>query len=107
MSAALTLFAWLLVAHAVCDYPLQGDFLARAKNHRAPLPNIPAWQALWWHAVMHAGAVAWLTGVPALGVCELIAHMAIDWAKCEGWTDFNVDQALHVACKGMWVALLA
>jgi hypothetical protein len=25
----------LCAGHAVCDYPLQGDFLARAKNHRA------------------------------------------------------------------------
>ncbi len=26
---------WLFVAHAVCDYPLQGDFLAKAKNQMA------------------------------------------------------------------------
>jgi hypothetical protein len=24
----------LLAGHAVCDYPLQGDFLARGKNHK-------------------------------------------------------------------------
>lgn len=31
----------LLAGHALCDYPLQGDFLAKAKNRAAPLPGVP------------------------------------------------------------------
>jgi hypothetical protein len=36
----------LLVDHALADYPLQGDFLARAKNHTAPIPGISWYQSL-------------------------------------------------------------
>jgi hypothetical protein len=30
----ITTILLLFAGHALCDYPLQGDFLARAKNHR-------------------------------------------------------------------------
>lgn len=100
-----TLF-WLLVGHAVADYPLQGDFLARGKNHRAPLVDIPWYQCLAWHALMHAGAVALITQSIAIGLCEFVAHVAIDYAKCDGKTSFNTDQALHVACKIAWAFMV-
>lgn len=35
------LFAALVAGHALADYPLQGDFLARAKNRAAPIPGVP------------------------------------------------------------------
>jgi hypothetical protein len=105
MTYALTLFSLLVVAHFVCDYPLQGDFLSKAKNHRAPFPGVPWGQALAAHAVIHGGAVGILTGHWWLGVAEVIAHAAIDYLKCDGLLSFNVDQALHIACKVVWVAL--
>ena len=40
----LTLLILLLVAHALADYPLQGDFLAKAKF--GTIPGIPGWYAL-------------------------------------------------------------
>jgi hypothetical protein len=46
----MTLFFWLLVGHAIADYPLQGDFLAKAKNYTLAIPGIPWQQALFWHA---------------------------------------------------------
>ena len=95
----MELLFWLIVGHAVCDYPLQGDFLAKAKNHRAPLPGVPWWIALSAHSAIHAGAVAFATGVIAIGVIEWALHCLIDFAKCEGWTGFKIDQALHVVCK--------
>lgn len=98
----MTLFFWLMVGHAVADYPLQGDFLARAKNHTAPIPGIPWQQALFWHALMHGGAVALITHSVALGLAETFVHMTIDFCKCQGWADFNADQALHVTCKVAW-----
>ena len=101
----MTLF-WLIVGHAVADYPLQGDFLARGKNHRQPLPGVPWWQCLVWHAAMHAGAVALATGSVALGCAEFVVHCAIDYGKCDGRYGFNADQALHVACKFAWCGLL-
>jgi hypothetical protein len=39
--ALISSFWWLLVAHVLADYPLQGAFLARGKNHRNPIPGIP------------------------------------------------------------------
>lgn len=98
-------FGALIAGHALCDYPLQGDFLARAKNRAMPIPGVPWYQALGAHAIIHGGAVALLTGVPLLGLAEVVAHAAIDDAKCTGKIGFNTDQALHIACKALWVFL--
>ena len=101
----LELFALLLAAHALADYPLQGDFLAKAKNHTAPLPGVPWYQALMAHSAIHGGFVGLITGSLLLGLAEFALHCAIDRAKCAARIDFNTDQALHVACKGVWAAL--
>lgn len=99
------MFGLLVFGHALADYPLQGDFLARAKNRTAPLPGVPWRQALWAHALIHGGFVALITGNWWLGVLEMIAHALIDDAKCRGFIGFNADQALHIACKLQWVLL--
>jgi len=104
MTQALTMLFLLLAAHALADYPLQGDFLAKAKNRAAPIPGVPFYQALGAHAVIHGGFVALITGVWWLGLAEVAAHALIDDAKCTGKIDFNTDQVLHVACKLFWVA---
>lgn len=95
----------LAVGHALADYPLQGDFLAKAKNRTAPIPGVPWYQALGAHALIHGGVVAALTGVLWLGVAEAVAHFIIDDAKCRGRIDFNQDQALHLAFKAAWVLI--
>lgn len=99
------LFLSLIAAHAVCDYPLQGDFLARAKNRISPVPGFPWYQALGAHAAIHGGAVGLITGLWWLGVAEAAAHFAIDDLKCAGRISLNGDQALHVACKVLWAAV--
>lgn len=98
----LELFAVMLVGHAVADYPLQGDFLAKAKNHRAPLPGIPWQHGLIWHSIIHGGAVGLITGSLVLGIAEYAVHAVIDFLKCDGRTSLNTDQALHVLCKIAW-----
>ena len=106
-------FFWLLVGHAVADYPLQGDFLTKAKNRATPIPGVPWIHGLLPHAMMHAGAVALVTGSVWLGVAEFVVHCLIDDAKCTGRfgapgaRSFHVDQALHVACKVAWAILAA
>lgn len=121
----MTLLFWLLVGHSLADYPLQGQFLALAKR-RGGIGSTP-WQiALAAHSLIHAGAVALITGSVALGLMEFAVHCLIDYAKCEGWFTpvwpmtqnlgewepiaqrraFWIDQTLHVACKILWVALL-
>lgn len=110
-------FGVLLFGHALADYPLQGDFLARAKNRAAPIPGVPWYQALGSHAIIHGGcvfiALAGLNAIAAIwcGLAEVVAHALIDDAKCTGKLAsdparaFNIDQALHVACKALWAAI--
>jgi hypothetical protein len=102
----LTVFLLMIAGHALADYPLQGDFLARAKNHRVPLPGVPWYQALAAHGVIHGAFVGLVTGMIVLATAEAVAHMSIDYLKSEGAISFNVDQALHVGCKVIWCVLL-
>lgn len=97
------LFFWLLVAHSLCDYPLQGQWLSDAK--RAGAAGLHWSFAITWHSMIHAGAVALLTGSLAIGILELTSHWSIDFAKTRGRFGDNVDQLLHVACKLAWVVL--
>lgn len=100
--------ALLLIVHAIADYPLQGDWLSKAKNHRLSLvPGECIWPgALASHAAIHAGGVWLVTGSAALAVAEFAAHATIDFAKCDGRLSYNLDQGLHVACKIAWAAVL-
>ncbi len=45
-------------------------------------------------------------GSLSLASAELIAHMLIDYGKCDGRYGLHVDQALHVACKVLWLVVL-
>jgi hypothetical protein len=95
----------LLAAHALCDYPLQGDFLARGKNRTDPIPGVPWYQCLLAHALIHAGAVALITKSSRLGVAEFAVHAVTDYAKCSGNLTFDQDQAIHYGSKVLWYAL--
>jgi len=92
---------YLLAAHWLADYPLQGDFLSKAKQS-GPLRV--------YHLIAHAGiqgaGVALVTGSLWLGLAEWIVHTLIDEAKVRGMTAFAQDQALHIACKALWLAVL-
>lgn len=90
----MTLLLMLLAAHWLCDYPLQGDFLAKAKQ-AGPLRVYH----LVAHAGIHGGAVALVTGSLWLGLLEWALHTVIDELKVRGKTSFAVDQALHIGCK--------
>lgn len=100
-----TLF-WLVVAHYVCDYPLQSAFMAAGKNRFSPLPHAPWYQVLFAHATIHGGGVALVTGYLSLGVAEVCVHCFIDYAKTAGRLSYNQDQALHVGCKLAWASLV-
>lgn len=96
------IFWLLLIAHCVTDFPLQGDFLAKAKNHRAPIMGVPWFPCLLAHVVISGGGVTLVTGSLVLGVLEAAAHLAIDYCKNDGDYGFVTDQVLHVACKVIW-----
>jgi hypothetical protein len=101
----LATLALLVVAHALCDYPLQGDFLARAKSPVSPLPGIPWQWAMGAHSAIHAGAVWLVTSSWLCAALEFVAHFTIDVLKCCGSIGFSSDQWLHLGCKAAWAVL--
>lgn len=106
-AAAFALFFALLIGHCLADFPLQGQFLAMGKNrhHRMPAPEGSPFPPHLWvyclssHSIIHAAPVWLITGSVTLAAIEVVLHWLIDFAKNEGWTNFGVDQGLHVACK--------
>lgn len=85
------------------DYPLQGDFLAQAKNRHTAIGKPIWWMALPSHGAIHGAGVFLITGSLTFGIAELIAHSIIDALKCEGRITYAQDQLLHVACKVAWL----
>ena len=102
---AFNLLIMLLLGHFVADYPLQGDKMAVEK---CPGRDVTLdWR--WWmtaHAGTHGFVVAFLTGIPLLGVTEMIAHSLIDYGKCRLGYKLIVDQALHWLCKLIWMVFV-
>lgn len=107
MFEILYMFFLLVAAHALADYPLQGDFLAKAKNRLAPIPGVPWYHAMGAHAFIHGGFVTLITGSLTLGILEVFLHFLIDDLKCAGEISFNKDQFLHILCKVNWCVLIA
>lgn len=112
-TAAQVLFL-LVAGHALMDFPLQGEFLAQCKSRRYLEQRAdPARPPSIWivcmvsHCALHAAAVWIITGCVILGCVEFLLHAIIDTVKCEGFTSFNQDQLLHLACKIGYVGIAA
>lgn len=108
--AGLQILFALLIAHALFDYPLQGDFLSRNKNRHYKDENNNV-KGLWIHcltshSILHAGSVWLITGSFVIGIMEFALHWVIDFLKCEGITNFHTDQFLHVLCRILYVIIL-
>jgi hypothetical protein len=97
----------LMIGHAFADYPMQSDFVATAKNHTTELGKVFWKWVLPSHGLIHAAPVYLITGSFVLALAEFVCHTVIDYLKCDGKLTFNQDQWLHVACKVLWVGLLA
>lgn len=102
----------LLVGHALADFALQTDWIAKNKNRHAipggydPKIHGPL-QTIWpyvltSHALIHGAFVFLATGRIELGIAETMAHWMIDFGKCEKWYGIHIDQALHIFCKLLW-----
>jgi len=105
----------LLMAHAVTDFGLQSEWMARAKNFRVP-PSLPppgqrpnvVWPfVLLAHALINAAGVYVVTQRMGFAVFECVAHFGIDLLKCYGGTDVYRDQFLHLSTKLMIAATVA
>ncbi|MEO0445599.1 MAG: DUF3307 domain-containing protein [Verrucomicrobiota bacterium] len=102
-----------LIAHAIADFSLQSEFLALGKNHRSDhsFQGLEGTRGIWFHcltahSLVHAGAVWIVSGNVYLGLIEFGLHWFIDFIKSERWTNFHVDQLLHVLCKAGYVAAI-
>jgi hypothetical protein len=102
----LAVFFALAVAHAVADFPLQGDYLARQKTRSTSGSRSEWLVALTAHSLIHAGAVWLVTGSMILGAAELVLHSLIDLGKGERKFGLVTDQVLHLSCKAIYVLLL-
>ena len=66
-------FWWMLVGHALADYPLQSEAMAREKDRHSTTPlqaSVPWFYWLTAHALLHGGAVGLVTQSIWLGLAE-------------------------------------
>jgi hypothetical protein len=93
----------LIIGHALVDYSLQNDTMAKFKNRHILNNTVPWYYFMTAHALINAGMVWAVTGNVSFGIAELVLHWVIDFAKCEKWINVHADQGLHILCKLMYV----
>lgn len=93
----LTLFLLVLV-HFVADWPLQSDFIAKAKSPWRPEGAGGLWfWALTAHASTHALGTYLVTRRVDCALFVLGTHWIVDLMKCRGAIGIHVDQILHLS----------
>lgn len=102
----MKILLFLLSGHALCDFALQNDFVAKGKNYKTRFPGMAWQQIMLAHCLIHSGMVLWITHSVWMAIAELAIHYATDYAKCDGRITFNQDQAIHYGCKILWAALV-
>lgn len=102
----LALFAAFVVVHALADFPLQGEYLARHKSRKGADSRSDWLVALSAHCVIHAGGVWLVSGSLSLAAVELTLHGLTDLGKGEEKYGLVPDQLLHLACKLGYVLVL-
>jgi len=103
----MEIFLLMLVGHVLADFPLQGEWLSKAKNHKLDLVGEKIWPiSLASHSLIHAAIIFLITGSWLLVCLEFISHSIIDYVKCDGKIGYNLDQILHVACKVVWSIMI-
>jgi hypothetical protein len=105
----MTIFFYLIAAHFLCDFSLQGDAMAREKSRHSKTDLQKAVPWFYWltaHAFVHGLAVTVITGSVILGILEVFCHWIIDFLKCERTIDIHHDQLYHILSKVTWFAIL-
>lgn len=102
----------LLAGHALADFGLQTEFVARFKNHHEKMagtvskrPDLIWIHILMAHSIIHGLAVFLILGNLWLGIAETLCHAATDFMKSNNRFGFHTDQFIHIACKFLWWAL--
>ena len=110
----ITLLFLLLFGHALADFALQPEIMAKLKNrYNKPdfIPKgqkfIPTWEYwLFAHGLIHGGFVYIFTGIIWLGIAEVSLHIFIDFLKCENYTNPHIDQFLHIISKVIYILVV-
>lgn len=98
----------LVMAHFLCDFALQNDFVANFKARFVGDRKNDMWMwVLSAHCAIHALPVFILTKSIALSALMFGTHFIIDLMKCERKISFNMDQSLHLIVVVLIVALYA
>lgn len=96
----LEIILWILLAHYVLDYPLQGSFLAQTKGEY--------FYSLFAHSMIYGLGMAFvfkLLGVFTMwkAIVLVVSHIIIDYKKATAQdkeksltTYLYIDQALHI-----------
>ena len=108
-TAIFTIFFYLVAAHALLDFPLQGEQTAINKNPNSNTElqkSVPWYYWMGSHAILHGAAVTIITNSLVCGLGEVLAHFVIDLNKCNGRYSIHVDQFLHILCKMFWIFYL-
>lgn len=91
---------WLLLGHYICDYPLQGDFLAQTKGKY--------FYSLLAHSIIYGLGIALvfkMLGVFTIwkAIVLVVSHIVIDYKKSHAknkdkalTTYLYIDQGLHI-----------
>ena len=81
--------ATIVMCHAVGDYVLQNDFLAKTKGDN--------FYHLLMHCILYCIPFAVVYGIDYKIVILFVMHVWIDWEKCKGIIGYVEDQILHYA----------
>ena len=115
LGSVATLFFAFAIAHALADFALQNDFIARSKIPGADLSGfflkgqVPKYvwlHSLTAHSLIHAGGVWLISGSVILGLAEFVLHWTIDLIKGKNLISFHVDQSLHLFCKLVYALII-
>ena len=108
----IELIFMLLCGHALADFSLQTDVMAKGKNrHNKTIPPPGAkYQPCWYywlsaHALINGFMVALITGFWWIGFMEAIVHGISDFLKCDNRYGIHSDQAIHILSKLCWASL--
>jgi len=97
----------LLFLHALGDFALQTDVMAKGKNrHIKPeyLSQGQSYKVCWvyWmlaHSLIQGGLIWFVFGNLWIGLIEVGSHFVIDVIKCENITNPHHDQLIHFVLR--------
>jgi hypothetical protein len=112
----------LMFLHAIADFALQSDVMAKGKNRnnekiqrlhwiqeleRDPKDFKKTW--FYWlsaHALIQGGLILLIFGNVWIAMIEIVTHFIIDFTKCENKLTPHQDQAFHFTLRIVYTIVL-